>query len=148
MRPQVLLLALTCGTGACSSVKWYPMYADLPVDKPSTDQASRSGMTGDVVHAFVVQGTTVYPANSAATRQRLESPWLRALLFPVNLVADMAGNVVAALIEPFGGGCCMAVPSEVLEGVFFFGPLDAWHGYPFWEPTAADPESIDLSWSL
>jgi hypothetical protein len=70
---------------------------------------------------------------SGPTRIQVESRSLRVLLFPVNLVPDVLG----ALVVHLPPGQVWPLQYAMLPfTVLYSGIRDAWHGYPFWEPTA------------
>jgi hypothetical protein len=71
---------------------------------------------------------------------------LEILLFPINLPPDIVSNTVLTLFNPF---CSMAkgegvsnlwLPISVFSPILGIvgGIMDAWHGYPFWNPIALD----------
>lgn len=138
---------LLCAVG-CVQVRWYPIYEDVAPDRAASSSADGAEAAKVPTHESPMPMMRIYPTDGEETRTRIESPWLRAALFPFNLVASMLSNGVAGCIRPFDRGCCMALPNDVLGGLFIFGPCDAWHGYPFWEPTELDPHSFDYGYSF
>jgi hypothetical protein len=143
-----LAIAWLASTAGCTQVSWYPIYGDCP-PKPAAEVAgTRDGV--DQVSTLSTERHFMrdYPMDGDETRTRISSPWLRVVLFPLNLVANMVSNAATGLVRPFKRSCCLEVPADVVEGLFYFGPLDAWHGYPFWEPTQLDARSLEMGWSL
>ena len=148
MNRRTCVAACLLSTAGCVQVRWYPLYGDVALN-PEDVAAVTQLDTGEVPTIRLERhGMRDYPMDGDETRSRIESPWLRAVLFPVNLLANMVSNGVAGLVRPFTRSCCVALPEDFLQGVFYFGPCDAWHGYPFWEPTELDPRSIDWGYSL
>ena len=132
----------------CIQVKWYPLYedesaAEIPTSVEDLMERAKRPPRGVTRH-FMRQ----YPPDGVETRSRIESPWLRVLMFPVNLIPNMTSNAIAGLVRPFKGGCLCSLLGDLLDGLLCFGPRDSWHGYPFWEPTELDPSSWDGAGSL
>jgi hypothetical protein len=130
----------------CVQVSWYPIYEDVVPARGEGAAVSENGATATVQYERHLMRD--YPTSGDETRSQIASPWLRVALFPVNLVANMLSNAAAGLVRPFSRSCCVALPGDFLEGLFHFGPRDAWHGYPFWEPTELDPRSVDSGYDL
>jgi hypothetical protein len=107
---RLALLTLTLPiAGACAlvEVKVYPLYGDQLLTDDDPEET--------------------------LTRSRIESPGLRTGMFLVNWVPNLVSNGVVAL---FPGNIW---PIQYLMWPFsvaYWGTHDAWHGYPFWEPTA------------
>src|SRR5262249_39798386 len=142
-----VFLALLPGAVACTQVRWYPLYEDVaPESQPSA--ASQLKGIGPVWGPdWRLNGVDV-PSESTITRQRIESPLLRAVMFPINLPLSMICNMLVGFVRPCSRSCCLGAMYDAPTGLLIVGPLDAWHGYPFWEPTLADPSSLDGRFSL
>ena len=99
--------AILTFAGGCAQVRVKPLYRD----HPAMDYDS-----GDVL-----------------TRSQIESNGLRKGMFLVNLVPNVVSNYVVAL-KP-GNLWPIQYLLWPISGAYW-GTRDAWHGYPFWEPTA------------
>lgn len=133
----VLGLALLCG--GCESVAWLPLYADRTPGGPWPPLSSDESESFSERHAR--------ERYSDRTRSRIASPALRVLLFPVNLVPDMLSNAIVGYVIPIHESrycCAYFVPFDFfIEGIAGIG--DAWHGYPFWEPSVVCPGRYDFT---
>jgi hypothetical protein len=93
--------------GACAHVKVRPLYRDHPVTQADPEDT--------------------------LTRTQIESPGLRKGMFLINWVPDLLSNYIVAL-KP-GNLWPIQYLLWPISGAYW-GTRDAWHGYPFWEPTA------------
>lgn len=101
----------------CETVKSRPRYGNVPISAEEVEKPKE------------IKDTQKY-------RQRIKNKTLRVVMFPVNLGPNIVSNTVCTLKPgnlwplqyatwPFIG-----LPTGII-----FGVGDAWHGYPFWEPT-------------
>ena len=105
-RAVLLTLALTVSS-ACAHVRVHPTYGDHALSEEDPDDT--------------------------LARSRIEDPGLRAGLFVVNWVPNLVSNYVAGLWP----GDLWPIQYLLLPvSGAYWGTRDAWHGYPFWEPTA------------
>ncbi len=74
-----------------------------------------------------------YDSGDVLTRSQIESNGLRKGMCLVNLVPDLVSNYVVSL-KP-GNLWPIQYLLWPISGAAW-GARDAWHGYPFWEPTA------------
>jgi hypothetical protein len=143
MRASRIAFVVLAGAAstACKSVHWYPAYDDNEVTLPTTSAAREEAKR---VAEMEWSKETAAKKTARATRLQIDSTVLRVALFPVNLVACSLSNFVAgvSVCAKFGTWGCL--PIAPTFGLFMFGPLDAWHGYVFWQPTTADPETWHL----
>jgi len=105
-RIAVAMLVLSIA-GACVQVKVRPLYRD---------------------HAL----TDADPEDTL-TRRQIESPGLRKGMFLINWIPNLVSNYVVAL-KP-GNLWPIQYLLWPISGAYW-GTRDAWHGYPFWEPSA------------
>lgn len=74
---------------------------------------------------------------------------MEVLLFPINVVPDIVSNTLLYATTPIWMNC-VGEPGNLWPVVWLgspvFGPLcgimDAWHGYPFWNPVALDEHRL------
>ena len=118
MRTTSLALLILLSCSSCIDVLRVPLYGDRRIEDLSAKQRAERERKS---RAYM------------ETRSRIEHAGVRAVLFPVNFVADYIGNFVVNLppgnlwplqymVLPFASG--------------YYAARDATHGYPFWEPTA------------
>jgi hypothetical protein len=128
----------------CSSVYWYPEYEDAPV----TSESDRDRVGKDQPPDLGPWTTSNRGMHCRIEKRlQLESGGVRILLFPVNLVACVVGNFCGGIAILARHPDCLFSPANAVCGVLVLGPLDAWHGYAFWQPTAADPDTWYLGFS-
>ena len=118
MRTTSLALLILLGCSGCIDVLRVPLYSDLRIEDLSAEQRAARERN--------------YRSH-LETRSRVENPVLRAVLFPVNFVADYIGNFAVSL--PPGNLWPIQYIALPFASAYYAG-RDAWHGYPFWEPTA------------
>lgn len=129
-----------------------PSPAPLPLESQSESESQSQSRS---------QPQPLQPPNAGAptppsmqwdgdTPGKIDNPILAKLFFPVNVAPDMAVNTFIFAFRPLFPRLNNAPESErhtwplitLLSPVI--GPVggiyDAWHGYPFWNPVARDPE--------
>ncbi len=68
------------------------------------------------------------------------------LLFPINLAPDILTNTILFLFNPLASMAAGKIVSNIWPIISFVSPvmgpvtgtMDAWYGYPFWNPVALD----------
>jgi hypothetical protein len=84
-------------------------------------------------------------ARPAETSEPLLGDTAAKVLFPVNVLPDVASNFVGYAALPVRV-CFEDDPGNLWPLVWLLSPvlgpvcgvMDAWHGYPFWDPVAFD----------